>query len=371
MTTAGAHRSAGGDAAPGAPTVLLLSTAGLVYVGSVVVFATAGLPVGLVVAAAGAQLAMLSAGTAIVLRSHARRLGWLLVLTGATLLYWAASQEVPRDGVIAGLAHSVGPLTVLPFMLVIAAFPNPRATTRLGRGVERFAVVVGGGSVLLMVAATLGWIGGEWTAYRALFDVAVLVTVVGTIANQALTYRRRPRVEQQQVKYFALVMFVGASQLLGFWLGIPGLELLDPVMPGVISVTILLAITRYRLYEIDRFISRTLAYALVLGLLALLFVGSVTGITALVPTQDSLAVAVTTIAVVTLFDPLRRRVVDAVDRRFNRTRYVAQQVVEGFGRDVQDVTDLDEIGDRVHDVVSATLAPSTVAVWHPSAGVRA
>ncbi len=72
--------------------------------------------------------------------------------------------------------------------------------------------------------------------------------------------------------------------------------------------------------------------------------------------------------VVALFDPLRRRVIAAVDRRFDRTRYVARQVVEGFGRDVQDVTDPDEIGEHVHSVVSRTVAPTTVAVWQPETG---
>jgi hypothetical protein len=108
----------------------------------------------------------------------------------------------------------------------------------------------------------------------------------------------------------------------------------------------------------------------VLGLLGLLFMGSVSTVASLLPAQDSLAVAVTTVAVVALFNPLRRRVVDVVDRRFDRTRYVARQVVTEFGREVQDVTDLDEIGHRVHAVVGRTLAPSTVAVWQPTAPGR-
>ena len=350
-------------------TTAALVVAVVVYLGSVLTFAAADAPTGLVVVAALTQLSMLTAGAAIVLRSDVPRLGWLLVLTGPTLLYWAAvGDDAPAQGLVAGLAPSVLPLTVLPFMLAMAAFPNPRATTRLGRAVERFALVVGVGSVVLMVAWTLGWIGGAWTTYRALFDVAVIGTVGGTVANQAMTYRHRPRVEQQQVKYFALVLFVGAAQLLGFWLEIPVVVLLDPVMPGVIAVTILLAITRYRLYDIDRIVSRTVAYGFVVATLGAVFVGGVAVVSGLLPTQEQLPVALTTLAVVALFDPLRRRVTAAVDRRFDRRRYVAQQVVEDFGRAVQDVTDPAEVVERVRAVAGTTLAPATVAVWQPRTG---
>lgn len=102
--------------------------------------------------------------------------------------------------------------------------------------------------------------------------------------------------------------------------------------------------------------------------LGAVFVGGVAAISGLLPTQDRLAVVLTTLAVMALFDPLRRRATDAVDRRFDRQRYVAQQVVEDFGRAVQDVTDPAEVVERVHAVAGRTLAPVTVAVWQPRTG---
>ena len=87
--------------------------------------------------------------------------------------------------------------------------------------------------------------------------------------------------------------------------------------------------------------------------------------TSLLPAQDRLAVF-STVAVVALFDHSGRWVIDAVDRRFDRRRYVARQVVEHFGRSVQDITDVAEISDQVRAVVSRTVAPTTVAVWRPT-----
>jgi len=121
--------------------------------------------------------------------------------------------------------------------------------------------------------------------------------------------------------------------------------------------------TADRLDDVDRLVSRTAAYAVVVVTLALLGIGGVLVVTSLLPAQDRLAVALSTVAVVALFDPVRRRVIDVVDRRFDRSRYVARQVVEDFGRDVQDVTDVADIADRVHAVIGRTVAPTTVALW--------
>lgn len=351
-----------------------LCLAALVYLGSVVAQALAGMPVAIVIGAAVAQLAMVASGAIIVARSDVPLLGWLLVLTGSTVSYWDALETWNPDRVTAdtsllvSIAHSVVPLVVLPFMIAIVLFPAGRARTALERSIVGAALLVSLSSVLLMVGWALGVVGGEWATYRGAFEVALVISAVGTIVNHVRSYRGRSRVEQQQVKYFALVLTVGIVQLPMSWLGVPIGEQLDAVMPGVISMTILLAITRYRLYEIDRIISRTVGYALVVAVLAAIAIGSLAVVTNLLPTQDRFATAAVTVFVVALSGPLRRRVLAAVDRRFDRTRYVARQVVEGFGREVQDVTDLEEIGHRVHAVIGRTVAPTTVAVWQPRAG---
>ncbi len=137
--------------------VAWLSVAAAVYVGSVVVLALSSEPVAIVVGAAVVQLVMFGSGAAIALRSDTPRVGWPLVATGSTLNYWVALGSEPMAG-LAGIAASVAPLTVLPFMVVIATFPNDRPTTGLGRFVVRFAI---GAAVTGKLPESLGSTGSD------------------------------------------------------------------------------------------------------------------------------------------------------------------------------------------------------------------
>jgi hypothetical protein len=123
------------------------------------------------------------------------------------------------------------------------------------------------------------------------------------------------------------------------------------------------AIIKYRIYEIDRIISRTVSYVLVVGMLVILFFVVVTGITSFLPSQNSLAVAASTLAVAALFNPLRIRVQRGVDRRFNRGRYQRQQVIDHFVSGLQDQTNLDDLADDLSSVVEEVLEPSSVGIW--------
>jgi hypothetical protein len=135
---------------------------------------------------------------------------------------------------------------------------------------------------------------------------------------------------------------------------------------NAIPLAIGLAVLRFRLYEIDRLISRTATYALVVGVLGALYVGTVVALQAMlapVASGSALAVAGSTLTVAALFGPLRRRVRSAVDRRFDRARYDAHRTVEGFGRRLRDEVDLDALTDDLRGVVVATLRPRQVSVW--------
>lgn len=122
-----------------------------------------------------------------------------------------------------------------------------------------------------------------------------------------------------------------------------------------------LAISRYRLYEIDRIISRTLSYALIVGLLALL-VGGVAAIAGS-QFQTPWVVAATTLGVASVFNPFRRRLQVAVDRRFNRSRYDAQRVMDEFAGSLRDRVDADEVVEGWLGVVDSTMQPTAVGVW--------
>jgi hypothetical protein len=142
--------------------------------------------------------------------------------------------------------------------------------------------------------------------------------------------------------------FGGAFALAGF--------LALPLSIGV-------AVLRYRLFDIDRIISRTLAYAIVTGLLVGVYAGLVLLATRVVSITAPVAVAASTLAAAALFNPLRRRVQRVVDRRFNRARYDAGRTVAAFAARLQDTVDLDSVRDDLAGVVQQALEPAHVSVW--------
>jgi hypothetical protein len=132
---------------------------------------------------------------------------------------------------------------------------------------------------------------------------------------------------------------------------------------AVLPVTIGVGILKYHLYEIDRIISRTLAYAVVTGLLVGIYAGVVLLATQVVSITTPVAVAGATLAAAALFSPLRRRAQRVVDRRFNRARYDADQTVAVFASRLQDAVDLDSVRDDLATVVQKALEPAHVSVW--------
>jgi hypothetical protein len=136
------------------------------------------------------------------------------------------------------------------------------------------------------------------------------------------------------------------------WFGVAAL----PVSIGV-------AILKYRLYEIDRIFSRTLAYAIVTGLLVGLYSGLVLLATEVLRFSSPVAVAASTLVAAALFNPVRRRVQHAVDRRFNRARYDAERMVTAFAARLQDAVDTDAVRGDLTGVVHTALEPTHVSVW--------
>lgn len=316
--------------------------------------------------------ALFGCGALIVRRTRTQAIGWLLIVPGVTFnLLYAASQTIGGAAPTGWIrfASPLSQLGITSLALLVLVFPSGRLESRLVRVGAWVAVV---GQFAAFVLEFLYVSGVAWISPEAGFNLVLVgfiaVVVIGLV-DHVRRYRRRPRVEQLQLKWFLVAI---AGQFIFVFMAAAGIQpgsiafaVGDNLATTLFPVTILIAISRYRLYEIDRIVSRTVAYAAVVATLALLGIGGVVVVTSLLPAQDRLAVALSTVAVVALFDPLRRRVIDLVDRRFDRTRYVARKVVENFGRDVQDITDVAEISDQVHAVVSRTVAPTTVAVWRP------
>ena len=149
---------------------------------------------------------------------------------------------------------------------------------------------------------------------------------------------------------------------------------LSPAAQGIINtastvtlaalpVGLAVAIMRYRLYEIDRIISRTLAYAIVTGLLVGVYAGLVLLATEVFKFHSTVAVAAATLAAAALLSPLRWRVQQVVDRRFNRARHDADQTVAAFAARLKDAVDLDSVRDDLAGVVNQALEPAHISVW--------
>ena len=132
---------------------------------------------------------------------------------------------------------------------------------------------------------------------------------------------------------------------------------------GALPVCLGVAVLKYRLYELDRIISRVVSYTLVTGLLVGVYAGLVLLSTRVLSASSPVAVAASTLAAAALFTPLRRRVQRAVDRRFNRARYDADKTVAAFAARLQDAVDLDSVQDDLTNVVHQALEPAHLSVW--------
>jgi len=211
---------------------------------------------------------------------------------------------------------------------------------------------------------------GYGGAAFVLVGYAMLVVVwLGAVARQAVSWRRSSGDRRQQFKWLASGAIAGPAALLCSVLlsgthGFPH-AVADVVVIGVaaLPVSVGVGILRYRLYDIDRIISRTLAYAIVTGLLVGVYAGLVILATQVLSFASPVAVAASTLAAAALFSPLRRRVQKLVDRRFNRARYDADRLAIAFADRLRDEVDLTAVSGDIAGVVDRALRPSTIGVW--------
>ena len=220
-------------------------------------------------------------------------------------------------------------------------------------------------AVLDNPSGATAWFG----VLQAIFFPATAVAWLAWLAAQAISYRRSPGERRQQLKWLlsgATVFIVGS--VLTVWLNSPkGVLRVVAVIAAAgifaLPVSIGFGILKFKLYDIDRIISRTLAYAIVTGLLVGVYAGLVLLATRVLPFSTPVAVAASTLAAAALFSPLRRRVQRAVDRRFNRARYDADQMVAAFAGRLSGATDLDTVRDGLLAAARQALEPAHVSVW--------
>ena len=295
--------------------------------------------------------------------------GTLGVVSAATITYAevGAMQVPPWPG--AAAAGTIGEtMFIYPILVALVGIPLVFPDGRLPSRGFRWVVV-------LTLAGMIGWFLGSIFDIRA--DLVVLIAVPvafgGAVSAVALRFRRGDAIQREQVKWLAAVVSIGAAAVLsGLFLSelVPDLATALLVV-GVIALFSLpfvigLAILRYRLYEIDRIISRTLSYLLITAVLVASYavlVVIIGGPLADVTGGDTLSVALSTLAVAALFQPLRRRVQALVDRRFDRARYDGQRLTEAFAGRLRDDVDIASVTADLDATVRAAVRPARTVLW--------
>ncbi len=312
------------------------------------------------------------------------RLGWLFLAAAAISAVTVAANAYAARPATAGLpgAAWVGwAFTVLLgitgslFFVTLLLFPDGRPPSPRWRIVVWVAAV---GGVAEMVTSAVSDVNFSSNfprltdpvtvvaplneAYNLETSVQVFILLAGAV-SLVVRFRRSGPVERQQLKWFMYVAAVSAPVIFVVSIlvanPLPAFEIFFPLIPAAVGVAIL----RYRLYDIDRIISRTLAYAIVTALLAGVYAGPVLLSTQVLGLHTPVAVAVATLAAAALFNPLRKRVQRMVDRRFNRARYDAEVTVAAFAARLKDSVDLDAVRDDLAGVVTRALEPAHVSVW--------
>jgi len=221
--------------------------------------------------------------------------------------------------------------------------------------------------------------GMAWlaTVHTVIFPVMVAFWL-SFVARLLLSWRRASIVRRQQLKWLltgcAISLATGViSVVTGLFPHAPAavqgaVSFVSDLGFTVLAVGVGMAILRYRLFDIDRIISRTLAYTIVTGLLIGVYAGLVLLATQVLRLHSTVAVAAATLAAAALFNPLRRRVQRVVDRQFNRARYDADQTIAAFAARLKDTVDLDSLRDELAAVVDRALEPAHISVWMSERG---
>jgi hypothetical protein len=297
----------------------------------------------------------------------------------AMLVYPLHHHGLPL-GTVALMLNPAGSAAIVMLPIIVLLFPDGHLPSRRWRQFLGAAVAIAAYSVAVPEIAIVSGILGHHLRSNAdgtpaitgpLVTTATLAGIlaacsicVASVVRQVLAWRHASGERRQQIKWlisgvcvFALVTLPSLGVSSQIWEA--GIAIGFSALPVAISIGIL----KYRLYDIDRIISRTLAYAIVTGLLVGVYAGLVLLATRVLSFHTPVAVAASTLAAAALFNPVRRRVQRLVDRRFNRARYDADQTVAAFAARLKDAVDLTSVRDDLTSVVQKTLEPAHVSVW--------
>jgi hypothetical protein len=328
--------------------------------------------------------------------------GWLLMVPGLVLsgseltAAWLAALDpapaemTPALWIVLWAMSWSWILLIFPLFHLLLTFPDGRLLSPLWRWVvllegvmmltmlvvaavtDRMGVTVND-EVVWSVANPVGFLSADGfdSQFGNAWSLSLVVVTVAAATAVVLRFRRGTREQRQQLKWpllavvtFGVVYGVSATgaDLAGSSFG----GLLFGVAIAGIPISVAIAVLRYRLYEIDRIISRTIAWIVLTVILAGVFAGVVLGLQAVLAPftrENTLSVAVSTLVAAALFQPLRGRIQHVVDRRFNRAHYDAARTAEGFGAQLRGSTDLAGVDGALVTAVATAVQPGSVAVW--------
>ena len=335
------------------------------------------------------NVAAVGAGFVLASRRPENRIGWLFLVAGLALglsgfsrqyalhALVAAPGSWPAGRAAAWLFNVIWMIPVAMLAFIFLLFPTGHARSRRWRRAGWF---IGGAftlaNVWLVIAATRLWshpftspfsqagspVGGP--ALDLMIAVLISAALLVSVAALVVRFARSAGEERLQLKWCAsaalllVVVFVAS-----IWLNSAAVNVLQSLAFLCLWTAIAIAVLKYRLYDIDRIISRTLAYAIITGLLIGVYAGLVLLATEVLQLKSPVAVAGSTLVAVALFSPLRSRVQRTVDQRFNRARYDADQMAAAFAARLKDAVDLDAVQADLASVVQRALEPAHVSVW--------
>jgi hypothetical protein len=345
-----------------------------------------------------AFLAFPAVGAAIVSRRPANAIGWLFLFIGLdfalsdlTVVYadyglFADPGSLPASVWVGWLSGWLDPVVFVSIMFVLLLFPDGRPLSPRWRPVVAFAaaaVVLGvlwnalkpaeifTDSLPVENPAGVQWLGQHLGFMDTVVFMGFAIGAVLSVTSAVLRFRRSRGIERDQMKGLALAAlllvfgFLTAAVLASVHRAGIGDLVIGLGFAGV-AVSVGIGVLRYRLYDIDRVISRAVAYALMTVLLTGAYAGLVLGgqtLSSSFAGGSNLAVAVSTLVVAALFLPLRSGVQRFVDRRFYRRSYDAHQTLEGFGARLREEVDLETLGVELRTIVGTTMQPAHVGLW--------
>jgi hypothetical protein len=354
-------------------------------------------------------MGLATVGALIASRRSANPIGWILCAMGLAFAITSFVEEyltrtlvsapgsLPQSVLVLWLYEWFWGAAIAPISLVFLLFPTGRLLTPRWRPVAWIAVVAPAVSAAGF-ALRPGLLQDSASEYRVRFvnpvgipvlrgaideilmvgAVASLTAALASVLALVLRFRRAGGDERQQIKWLAYVGATGAILLIATFtieplggstaLGDIGFMLLFSTLAFGIPAAIGFAMLKYRLYDIDRIINRTLVYVILSALLIGIYTGAAVGLGSLVRSltgqeNNALVIAASTLAVAALFGPARRRIQGFIDRRFYRQKYDAAQTLESFSTRLREEVDLDTLTGDLVSVVQTTMQPAHVSVW--------